>query len=54
MGCKHFYESYYKRKTLKKDIYDELVSIAWHPVRYWDWCIDEEKKQETMVERSWN
>ena len=22
---------------------DELVPIAWHPDRWWDWCVDEEK-----------
>ena len=45
-GCKDFYESYYKRKKLKKDTYDELAPIAWHPDRWWDWCVDIEEKKE--------
>ena len=25
--------------------------IAWHPSRWWDWCIPEDEKQET--EKLW-
>ena len=50
-GCKDFYESYYKRKNLKKDIHDELIPIAWHPDRYWNWCLTEDEKQE--IEKLW-
>ena len=39
-------------KNLKKDIRDELAPIAWHPNRWWDWCVDiDEKKRE--VEKLW-
>ena len=43
--------SYYKRKKLKKDIHNELALIAWHPKRWWDWCVDIEEKKE--VEKMW-
>ena len=49
--CKNFYESYYKRKKLKKDIHEELALIAWHPNRWWDWCVDIDEKRE--VEKLW-
>ena len=25
----------------------ELLPIAWHPSRYWDWCMSEDEKKET-------
>ena len=25
----------------------ELMSIAWHPSRYWDWCMSEDEKRDT-------
>ena len=31
---------------------DELVPIAWHPDRWWDWCVDEDKKRE--AEKLWS
>ena len=36
-----------KRKVLKKDINLELMPVAWHPNRRWDWFMpeDEEKKK---------
>ena len=24
---------------------DELLPIAWHPDRWWDWCVDEDEKR---------
>ena len=35
-----------KRKALKKKIDKELVPVAWHPTRGWDWCLSENKKKE--------
>ena len=23
------------------------MPIAWHPSRYWDWCMSEDEKKET-------
>ena len=46
-----WYEGYHKRKAQKAKIKDELIPIAWHPSRYWDWCISEDEKKET--EKLW-
>ena len=27
------------------------MPIAWHPSRYWDWCMSEDEKRET--EKLW-
>ena len=35
---------HHKRKYFKK-IYEEMLPIAWHPDRWWDWCVDEEEKE---------
>ena len=42
-----WYDSYKKRKTQKASIIEELMPVAWHPSRYWDWCISEDEKKET-------
>ena len=36
-----------KRKPQKAKIKEELLPIAWHPSRWWDWCIPEDEKKET-------
>ena len=46
-----WYKGYKKRKAQKASIKKELTSIAWHPSRYWDWCMSEDEKQET--EKLW-
>ena len=35
----------------KAQIKKELIPIAWHPSRHWDWCMSEDEKQET--EKLW-
>ena len=40
-----------KRKPQKAKIKEELLPIAWHPSRCWDWCIPKDKKKET--EKLW-
>ena len=45
------YEGYKKRKTQKAKIKDELIPIAWHPSRWWYWCVPEDEKKET--EKLW-
>ena len=40
------YDGYKKRKAQKASIKEELLPIAWHPSRYWDWCMSEEEKKE--------
>ena len=35
-----------KRKALKKELNEELMPVAWHPNRWWDWCVSENEKKE--------
>ena len=43
--------AYQKCKAQKAQIKKELKPIAWHPSRWWDWCMPEDEKQET--EKLW-
>ena len=45
-GC---FSKFEKRKPLKKKLNEELISVAWHPNSWWDWCV---KKQE-KIDRSY-
>ena len=39
-----------KRKALKKELNEELMLVALHPNRCWDWCVSEvEKKNRSSV-----
>ena len=40
-----------QRKLFKKEISKELMPVAWHPTRWWDWCIpkDEKKEREPLL-----
>ena len=46
-----WYDGYQKRRSQKAQIKKELIPIAWHPSRYWDWCMSEDEKKET--EKLW-
>ena len=35
-----------KRKVLRKELNEELMPVAWHPKRWWDWCVSEDEKKE--------
>ena len=35
-----------KRKTLTKNISEELMALAWHPKRWWNFCMSEDEKKE--------
>ena len=37
---------YKKRKAQKAKIKKELMPTAWHPSRWWDWCVPEDEKKE--------
>ena len=39
------HEGYKKRKAQKASIKEELMPIAWHPSRRWDWCVPEDEKK---------
>ena len=46
-----WHKGYQKLKTQKAKIKEELLPIAWHPSRYWDWCTSKDEKKET--EKLW-
>ena len=35
-----------KRKELQKELSEELMPVAWHPNRWWGWCMSEDEKKE--------
>ena len=53
-NCFHFHSNqncsfvkhikFEKRKALKKS--EELMQIAWHPSRWWNFCMPEDEKKE--------
>ena len=42
-----WYNVYKKRKIQKAQTKKELMPVAWHPSRHWDWCMSEDEKKET-------
>ena len=42
----HDEECHQKRKVQKAQIKKELIPIARHPLRWWDWCMTEDKKKK--------
>ena len=46
-----WYNEFKQRKVYIEEIYKDLMSIAWHPSRMWDWCIPEDEKTE--IEKLW-
>ena len=46
-----WYDDYKVRKAQKASIKEELLPIAWHPSRYWDWCVPEDENKE--IEKKW-
>ena len=42
-----WHEDYKKRKAQKASIKEELLPIAWHPLKWRDWCMSEHKKRDT-------
>ena len=41
-----WHNDYQKWKTQRAQIKEELFPVAWHPSRYWDWCMSEDEKRE--------
>ena len=33
---------YKKRKAFKKELSEELMRVAWHTTKCWDWCVPED------------
>ena len=41
-----WHDGYQKRKAQKAQKREELLPIAWHPSRHWDWFMSEDDKKE--------
>ena len=39
-------DAYIKRKAQKAKIKEELMPVAWHPDRCWNWCVTEDEEKE--------
>ena len=35
-----------QKKACEKEISEQLMSVAWHPTKWWDWCISKDEKKE--------
>ena len=47
--CALWYKGYEQRKAQKAKIKEELVPVAWHPDRWWNWCVPEHEKKEIEI-----
>ena len=47
IGVIEWYDGYKKRKAQKAQIKKDLIPIAWHPSRWWDWFVPKDEKKET-------
>ena len=39
-------DAYEQHKAQKAKIKEELMPVAWHPDRWWNWCVPEDEKKE--------
>ena len=46
-----WYNGYKALKGQKASIKEGLLPIAWHPSRYWYWCVPEDEKKG--IEKLW-
>ena len=44
-SCALWYKGYQQRKAQKAKIKEELMPVAWHPDRWWNWCVPEHEKK---------
>ena len=44
-----WYKGYEQRKAQKAKIKEELMPVAWHPDRWWNWCVPEDEKKELEI-----
>ena len=35
-------------KRQEKELNEELMSVAWHQNRWWDWCVSEDEKKKQI------
>ena len=43
------YKGYEQHKAQKAKIKEELMPVAWHPDRWWNWCVPEHEKKELEI-----
>ena len=43
---------WHHKNKYQMGIEDDLIPVAWHPSRFWDWCMAEEDKK--TAEQLWN
>ena len=48
-----WYDSYKKQNAQKARIKKQLMRVAWHPSRWWNWCFPEDEKKETVKLWAW-
>ena len=46
IGLLAWHIKFEKYKELKKKISEELMPVAWRPIRWWDFCVSEDDKKE--------
>ena len=44
-----WYKGYEQCKAQKAKIKEELMPVAWHPDRWWNWCVPEDEKKELEI-----
>ena len=37
---------YKQCKTFEKEFSKDVMLVAWHPTRWWDWCVPEDKEKQ--------
>ena len=47
--CALWYKGYEQCKAQKAKIKEELMPVAWHPDRWWNWCVPEHEKKELEI-----
>ena len=47
--CALCYKGYEQHKAPKAKIKEELMPVAWHPDRWWNWCVPEHEKKELEI-----
>ena len=40
-----WHNKFKKSKAFKKDINKKVMPVAWHPKKWWNWCLSDDKKK---------
>ena len=50
-----WHNKFEKRKEFKENLSEELMPVAWHPAKLWDWCLSEDEKKgvQSTFTQSW-